>query len=135
MNVVAATRATLVPDIQGSVIASLDSGSGTLSKIGYLPYGKSAGATAPFGYTGQRIDPETNGLYYYRARMYAPAWGRFIQVDPLGTLTGVPQASVTGTGNRTNLYAYVSNDPLNSIDPTGLYTLQLGVAAGGVFFG
>jgi YD repeat-containing protein len=47
MNVVAATRATFVPDIQGSVIASLDSSSGALSKIAYLPYGKSAGGVAP----------------------------------------------------------------------------------------
>ena len=78
-NVVAGTRAALIPDIQGSVIASLDSVSGTLSKIGYLPYGKSAGAPATFGFTAQRIDPETNGLYYYRARHYSPAWGRFLQ--------------------------------------------------------
>jgi RHS repeat-associated protein len=128
MNIAAGTRATLVPDIQGSVIASLDSSSATLSKIGYLPYGKSASAAAPFGYTGQRIDPETNSLYYYRARMYAPAWGRFMQVDPPGTLTDVPQASVTGTGNRTNLYVCVNNDPLNNLDPLGLWTFQLGLS-------
>jgi RHS repeat-associated protein len=127
-NVVAGTRAALIPDIQGSVIASVDSVSGSLSKIGYLPYGKSATATAPFGYTAQRIDPETNGLYYYRARMYHPAWGRFMQPDPLGTLTDIPQASVTGTGNRTNLYAYVANDPLNNVDPLGLWTFQIGIA-------
>jgi RHS repeat-associated protein len=108
MNVVAATRATLVPDIQGSVIASLDSSSGTLSKIAYLPYGKSASATGPFGYTGQRIDPETNGLYYYRARHYSPALGRFMQTDPIGYAGG------------NHLYAYVGNDPLNLIDPLGL---------------
>lgn len=58
-NVAAGTRAALIPDIQGSVIGSLDSGSGTLSRTGYLPYGNSAAAPAPFGYTGQRIDPET----------------------------------------------------------------------------
>ena len=57
INVVAGTRVTLVPGILGSVIGSQDSGSGTLSKIGYLPYGKSATA-GPFGYTGQRIDSE-----------------------------------------------------------------------------
>src|SRR5207237_8285974 len=39
MNVAANTRATFVPDIQGSVIGSHDSSTGTLSKIGYLPYG------------------------------------------------------------------------------------------------
>jgi RHS repeat-associated protein len=114
-NVAAGTRAALIPDIQGSVIASLDSASGSLSRIGYLPYGKSTSA-GPFGYTGQRIDPETGGLYYYRARHYSPAWGRFLQADPTGYAGGV------------NLYGYVGNDPLNGTDPLGLYTLQIGFA-------
>jgi len=108
MNVAAATRATLVPDIQGSVIASLDSATATLTKIGYLPYGKSASAVGTFGYTAQRIDPETNGLYYYRARHYSPTLGRFMQPDPIGYSGGA------------HLYAYVGNDPLNLVDSTGL---------------
>ena len=68
MNVTSGTRATLVPDIIGSIIGSQDSSSGALTKVGYLPYGKSASA-GPFGFTGQRIDPETGGFYYYRAAL------------------------------------------------------------------
>jgi RHS repeat-associated protein len=100
----------------GSVIASIDAGSGAVSKIGYLPYGKS-GTTPPFGFTAQRIDPETGGLYYYRARHYSPAWGRFMQPDPIGYAGG------------SNLYAYVGNDPLNFNDPNGLVKEALAAAA------
>jgi len=106
--VAANTRAIFVPDILGSVIGTYDSSSGSLSKVGYLPYGKSAPSPGPFGFTGQRFDPETSGLYYYRARHYSPAWGRFIQPDPIGHAGG------------SNPYTYVGNDPLNLRDSTGL---------------
>jgi RHS repeat-associated protein len=108
MNVAAATRTTFIPDIQGSLIATLDSGSGAVSKAAFLPFGESAAATGSFRYTGQRIDPETNGLYYYRARMYSPALGRFLQTDPIGYFGG------------SNFYAYAASDPLNLVDPYGL---------------
>ncbi len=107
MNVPAGTRATMIPDIQGSVLATLDSGSGTLAKAGYRPYGESGSTAGSFRYTGLRIDPESNGLYYARARMYNPAWGRFLQPDPIGYAGGA------------NLYAYTGNDPLNRTDPSG----------------
>ena len=108
MNVASGTRATFIPDIQGSFIGALDAMSGTLTKFGYQTYGESVSSNGSFAYTGQRIDPETNGLYYYRARMYSPAWGRFMQVDPVGFQSG------------NNLYRYVGNDPLDLTDPSGL---------------
>jgi RHS repeat-associated protein len=114
MNLTASSRQTMIPDVQGSIIGTLDSG-GTLTKSGYQPFGENpTSSTGSFRYTGRRIDPETggsasqpSGLYYYRARMYSPTWGRFLQPDPLGYSAG------------TNLYIYASDDPLNLIDPSG----------------
>jgi RHS repeat-associated protein len=54
------------------------------------------------------------GLYYYKARMYQPGLGRFLQPDPIGY------------GGGANLYAYVGNDPINFVDPLGLQTLAPG---------
>jgi hypothetical protein len=86
MNVAAGTRATLIPDVQGSIIGTLASGTGTVSKSGYQPFGENpAVLSGVFRYTGQRFDPETagsaaqpSGLYDYRTRIYSPTLGRFL---------------------------------------------------------
>jgi len=98
INLGGGTRDTLIPNLLGSIVGSYDS-AGALTKFGYQPYG--TGSPAPqFAYTGQRIDPETGGLYYYRARHYSTAFGRFLQPDPIGY------------GGGMHLYGYVENDPL-----------------------
>jgi RHS repeat-associated protein len=103
----AGTRTMLIPDIQGSIVGELAS-SGTLTKFGYKPFGESNdNVSGSHRYTGRRIDAETNGLLYYRARIYSPTLGRFMQPDPIGY-----------RGGR-NLYAYVKNDPLNLTDLYG----------------
>ena len=60
------------------------------------------------GFTGREYDAET-GLYHYRARVYDPDVGRFVQSDPIGFAAG-----------DLNLYAYTWNDPSNWSDPSGL---------------
>ena len=67
----------------------------------------------PYMYTGRRLDSET-GLYYYRARYMNADQGRFISRDPSGLW-----ADMANIGNG---YAYVANNPLNFIDPSGLLT-------------
>ncbi|UAY55447.1 SpvB/TcaC N-terminal domain-containing protein [Arachidicoccus terrestris] len=50
----------------------------------------------------------TTGLYYYGARYYAPWLSRWMSPDPAGPVDG------------TNLYEYVSSNPVNYNDPTGM---------------
>ncbi len=48
------------------------------------------------------------GLYYNRARWYAPDTGRFISEDPIGF------------GDGPNVYRYAGNNPVTFVDPSGL---------------
>ncbi|NOK62788.1 MAG: hypothetical protein GFH25_541290n35 [Chloroflexi bacterium AL-N10] len=79
----------------------------------YSPFGEieaTNGDGSLFGYTGEPQDP-SSGLTYLRARYYHPALGRFLTPDAI-----VPDVL---NGQAWNAYAYVYNDPINWVDPSG----------------
>ncbi len=99
----------------GSVVAISDSNSNVVEKYSYDVFGEPNTISTinnPYHFTGRRYDIET-GLYYYRARYYAPDIGRFLQTDQIGL--------------ELNLYTYCKNNPVSMIDPLGLAPNQAGV--------
>ena len=85
-----------------------------VEEIYYYPFGQtrldSGSVNLHHKYTGQEEDAET-GLYYYNARYYDPAIGRFVSADTMVPDPTNPQAL--------NRYSYVLNNPLIFTDPTG----------------
>jgi RHS repeat-associated protein len=108
-QVVGSTASFYVHDQLGSTVA-LTNGSGAVSgSYAYNTYGKvtaHTGASTALQYGGGYADAET-GLVYLQQRYYDPGTGLFLTIDPDLAATGQP-------------YAYVSDDPLNDIDPLGL---------------
>jgi RHS repeat-associated protein len=103
-----ATPQWLHSDAQGSIIAWSNATGGSLGTQAYDPWGlPQAWNGSRYAYTGQLAIGEAQ-LYHYKARAYDPALGRFLQTDPAGYQSDA------------NPYAYVGNDPLDGVDPSGM---------------
>jgi RHS repeat-associated protein len=100
-------RIWLHADERGSVIAGSDPAGAASHVNTYDEYGRGGSLNGyRFGFTGQmRLSGD---FHYYKARMYDPGLGRFLQPDPIGY------------GGGMNMYAYVNGDPVNFTDPLGL---------------
>jgi RHS repeat-associated protein len=106
------TNFTFHHDALQSVTGLSGHDGGVLQTIKYGPYGDKTVTSGSdnlnfLHFTGREEDIDS-GLYYFRARYYDPAIGRFISEDPKGFKAGV------------NFYAYTGNNPINYNDPLGL---------------
>jgi len=117
----------------GSSRAMTDVNGNLAYKGQFDPYGQVLNEWASSGnnnlnskkFTGYERDIAT-GLDYAQARMYNPVRGRFMQPDPLGL------EAADASPQSLNRYAYVSNDPINFSDPSGLIKCgDIGVDVGG----
>jgi RHS repeat-associated protein len=96
-------------DRLGSTRVKTDSEGEVVGEFKSLPFGQEIvndGVRYSFA-TGKELD--SSGLYYFGARYYDPNIGRFTTVDP------VPSEPA---------YAYVGNNPMNMVDPSGMAAIS-----------
>ncbi len=102
----------MAQDGLGSVRGLIDTTLGVDSVQSYNPYGVPDGNYGTgFGFTGEQTD--SNGQVYLRARYYDPSIGVFNSLDPFEGLSSRPMSL--------NGYGYVSGNPINRRDPSGMF--------------
>ena len=108
-----------VTDQVGTLRGLVDLGEHIITSCTSFPFGdgttcSNTGDTEFF--TGKQRDTVSgSGLDYFGARYYNSTVGRFMSPDPSGLAYADPS-----NPQSLNLYAYVLNNPLANIDPTGL---------------
>lgn len=93
----------VVTDAAGNVVRKID-----YDSFGSIVADSNPAFTVPFGFAGGLYDRGTN-LVRFGFRNYDPEIGRWTAKDPIGF-----------AGGDVDLFGYVSNNPINWIDPYGL---------------
>ena len=106
-------------NLQGSTVGITNPAGAYVNEYSYDPFGQvtaiSAGIANPFTFVGgDGVSGGALGLFYMRNRYYDPNTAQFISVDPVGS-----------GGNQTNVRIYAGSDPEASIDPVGLWPVNL----------
>jgi RHS repeat-associated protein len=119
-----------IKDHVGSVRMVVDSVTGEIKQaMDYDEFGNVTKDTnpgyQPFGFAGGLYDQDTK-LVKFGARNYDPSIGRWISKDPIlfdgGDTNLYGYVGTVGKpGIETNLYSYSFQDPVNFIDPSGLF--------------
>jgi RHS repeat-associated protein len=112
------------PDRLGTRLVTDGASGAILTEQLNLPFGtaftgESSGATNNRRFTSYDRSG-TTGMDYAVNRFYSATQGRFTQVDPIGM-----SATRLSDPQTLNLYAYCENDPINHIDPDGLFIKKL----------
>jgi RHS repeat-associated protein len=106
-------------DQLGSTRLATDGVGATQATYAFDAYGNLTAASGtisnPFRFAGQYIDAES-GLYYLQARYFDAGTGQFLSRDPAIVATRTP-------------YEYVNDNPLNGVDPSGLFAGSSGMPA------
>jgi RHS repeat-associated protein len=84
----------------------------------HLPFGEEIGGSGERGKRKFTTYERDGTLDYAVNRHYNPNRGRFNQADPMGM-----GASKLESPQSLNLYAYCANDPVNSTDPSGRWSI------------
>jgi len=99
-----------VTDGSGNVVKSID-----YDSFGNIITDSNPSFNIPFEFAGGLHDRDT-GLIRFGYRDYDPDVGRWTAKDP-----------ILFAGGDTDLFGYCLNDPVNLIDPYGLYSLKQGL--------
>ena len=103
-------------DLVGSTRTATDASGTVVGTWDYTPFGVVTTATGGAADDGAGVTrflfageyQDDSGLYFLRARFYDPVTASFLSVDPALAATGSP-------------YAYASGNPLQLVDPLGLW--------------